>query len=290
MSKAFFRYLRGELNGYYLTSINNVMNSFVLSVRDFFVFFNSQQFNKRQMSEEVIENLGKFAGVFLPYFSVGEGYGHVQRMTESEIVNGEERSERGLMERTTEDFEFVHTEQDDYDEDINTLATFDLKSSLAGEDDPVVGYLSSAESDLLDEKGNVEEDKVLSTPPVGVAYSDYYGNQFLYMFDDIVSSEKLVQDVFYDMFLVMQHIRYNGASIETLCRLVSSICPDGLVKIASITKVSNVPYLIVEYIYNNEIVVPQKNQRLGTLLYVLSQKFPQVTMVEKQVTDTTATD
>ena len=46
MSKAFFRFLRGELNGFYLKSIYNTLNESTKYTKAFLMDFNNMQFKK----------------------------------------------------------------------------------------------------------------------------------------------------------------------------------------------------------------------------------------------------
>ena len=71
MSKKFFRFLRGELNGFYITNLNNTLNKFVEDVEEFFVNFYKMQFDILSMPEDIIYNIGTFAGVHLIRLSVG---------------------------------------------------------------------------------------------------------------------------------------------------------------------------------------------------------------------------
>ena len=50
MAKEFFRFLRGELNGFYITQINSSLNKFVQDVKEFVLEFNTQQFNSTMNS------------------------------------------------------------------------------------------------------------------------------------------------------------------------------------------------------------------------------------------------
>lgn len=280
MSKALFRYLRGEINGYYLTNIHNVLNAVSKDIKDFIYAFGKMEFNLEGMSEENIYNIGRFAGVFLPRLSAGEGAFGSMRMTSSNIVGGKERSERGLMARDTDSFVFVNTAQDDYENDINTLADEDNKSSLVG-NETKKGFIPSSATDVVTSEGDIDETKVVSSAPANEAYSDFYGNEFLYI-EDV--SAKTVQNIDISLFLplykVMQYIRYNGANIESLCKIISTICPDGYVKIDSINKNPDTPYFDVYYTVNDDVQLLLKTQRIASLLYIVGLKFPQFTMTE----------
>lgn len=397
MSKAFFRWLRGELNGYYVTNINGALNESTKDIKDFLSEFKAHQFEKGKISDKNLYGLGKFAGIFLPRLSRAESLTSLQ-MTESNVVDGFECSERGLFNTELENFSFFHTKddttvyfffvrtnQDAYNNDINTQATNLNRSSLVGDSDTVLGYISYEETDLFDEDGNVKPEKVLSAPPSGVAYSEYYGDEFLMlsegdnsvvdnivrirmtdsdivdgveyserglfvvpvpMFDDIntlatptlrsslvgnetiigyISSEetnvlddngcvrhkklsatppegvaysdyygdqfmflseaeasysKLEPSLYIELFKALQWIRYNGASIKSLGRITSLICPDGLVKLGNVETASDSKHWNVYYDYDNTVDITLKQQRLTLLEFIVNLKFVQVSLVE----------
>lgn len=397
MSKAFFRFLRGELNGFYVQSMHNVMNDYSSGIKSFLSTFKNQQFETDQIDDQSLYGLGNFAGIFLPRLSRTEALSSI-RMTESNVVDNFECSERGLFEINLEQFQFFHCEDDtvayfffvrttqySYTDDINTTATNLNRSSLVG-DEEILGYISSEETDLFDERGNLNESKLLSTPPLGVAYSEFYGNQFLMLSegnnsasDNIVrirmtdsnsvsdieyserglfvipvplfendintlatselrsslvgdeavigyiSSEetnviddygtvrpekisatapsgvaysdyygkqflflseaetsyaKLEPSLYIDLFKSMQWIRYNGASLISLAKITSIICPNGLVKLGEIEVASDNNHINVYYDYDDSVDVNLKQQRLNLLEYIVQIKFVQVTLVE----------
>lgn len=398
MSKAFFRFLRGELNGFYIQNINQSANEYTKDIKKFLSEFKSQQFEYGKIDDKSLYGLGTFAGIFLPRLSRAEALSSI-RMTESHIENGFECSERGLFDTNLELFQFFHcaddtvaffffirTNQDSYNNDINTQATNLNRTSLVGNSDTVLGYISSEETDLFDEDGNVKPEKVLSAPPAGVAYSEYYGDEFLMlsegdnshadnivrirmtdsmivgdveyserglfvvpvpMFaDDIntlatptlrsslvgeedvigyISSEEtnvlddngnvrhekisatppadvaysdffgnqflflseaessysnLEPSLYIELFKAMQWVRYNGASISSLGRITSLICPDGLIKLGRIEVASDKKHINVYYDYDDTVDVNLKQQRLNLLEYIVKIKFVQVTLVE----------
>ena len=398
MAKAFFRWLRGELNGFYVTNINGALNESTKDIKDFLSEFKAQRFENGKIMNKSLYGLGKFAGIFLPRISKTESSTSL-RMTESFVVDGFECSERGLFNTGLENFSFFHTRDDTavyfafvrvnqgtYNNDINTTATNLERSSLVGNSDTVLGYISSEETDLFDEIGNVKPEKVLSAPPSGVAYSEYYGDEFLMlsegdnspsdnivrirmtdsnvvdgieyserglfvvpvpMFDDIntlatptlrsslVGSETLIgyisseetnvlddngcvrrekisatppegvaySDYYGDQFLflseaertysnlepslyielfkALQWIRYNGVSIKSLVKVVSIVCPDGLVKLGDIELSPKGKHWYVYYTYDDTVEVNLKAQRLNLLEFIVSMKFAQIFLVEK---------
>ena len=154
MSKALFRFLRGEINGFYLTNIYNSLNVYSEDIKKFFIDFQAQQFELGKISDETLYNLGKFASVFLPRRPVAVSKASLY-MTRSHKVDGVEFSERGLYNTENETFDFVHTDPSIETPDINTLATSTDRSSLVG-DETAQGYISESETDVLDDEGNVK--------------------------------------------------------------------------------------------------------------------------------------
>lgn len=396
MAKQFFRFLRGELNGYYIKNIHGVLNTYTEDMKNFLVDFKKQQFETDKIRAEDLYGLGNFAGVFLPRLSRSESQTSL-RMTESHVEDDFEFSERGLFNTNLEIFSFFHckndtrnyflfvrTTSDIQTTDINSEATSLNRSSLVGDEVPL-GYISSEETDLFDEEGNVKPEKVLSVPPEGVAYVEFYGNEFLMlsegdnspadnlirirltdsnkvgdveyserglfviplpMFDDInllatpelrsslVGDEKLIgyisseatnviddngivikdkilssppanvaySDFYGDQFLflseaessyanldpalyielfkALQWVRYNGTSIKSFCRIVELTCPNGLVTISDIQTASDGKHLNVFYRYDETVDLTLKQQRLNLLEYIISIKFVQIKLVE----------
>ena len=280
MAKQIFRFLRGELtSGFYLRSIQDMLNNVTSSIKSFLIRFNDQQFELKSMTDKDLYGIGTTAGVFLPVLDIGEAFGALH-MTESNKVNGVERSERGLLEQETETFEFKHTEQDDYAEDINTLAETELRSSMIGLNDTIQGYISSTETDVLEGQGVVKPSKVLSTPPENVAYSDFYGSKFLYLAEILNETRQIDINIYYLLYIEMQKIRYNGVNIESVCSIINTICPEGLVKIDRLEKVANSPVFILYYYYDESARIGQRVQRLTILRYLFGYKCPQILLSE----------
>lgn len=276
MSKALFRWLRGELNGYYINNINQSCNEYAFYIHSFFGERSGMQFEHDKIDNKDLQGLGKFAGVFLPRITVTESKSSL-RMTEGELnAQNEEISESGLYNSEEEKFDFSKREEAG---DINNYATTELRSSLIGNDDTIKGYISSEETDVLDEEGFVKDRAVSSIPPSGVAYTEFYGNQFLFLSEAELTFETPEKKLFIELFKAMQYIRYNGESLHSLCKLISILCPDGLVKINSIQTVDNKFYMF--YTFDNEVDIDHKQQRLSLLLYIISIKFPQIIASEE---------
>lgn len=276
MAKSIFRYLRGELNGFYLTRIHETMNVMSSDLRTFFGKFQKQQFDNGKIEDEVAYGLGKFAGVMLPRLAMEEVRSSL-KMTESYTnALGEERSERGLFLPEDERFDFSHSETT---EDINTFATTESKSSLVGDEAPV-GYIATEELNILDENGNVKQEYILDTPPEEGTYTDFYGNEFLFLSEDIKVYTNLSTQLYIPLVKAMQKVRYNGMSISTLCDIIKLICPSGLVKIDKIELSNLGNFVYIYYNYDENAEVNLKTQRLYVLKYIVDNRFPQIELIE----------
>lgn len=273
MAKALFRWLRGELNGFYLTNINGALNDSTKDIKDFLSKFKAQQFEYGKISNKNLYGLGKFAGIFLPRLSRAESLASL-RMTDSFVVDGVEYSECGLFNTEMENFSFF-PETDD----INLRATPKLRSSMVG-DETLIGYISSEETNVLDDNGNVRRDKISATPPVGVAYSDYYGDQFIFLSEAETSYSNLEPPLYIELFKALQWIRYNGVSIKSLGRITSIICPDGLVKLGRVETAPDGKHWNIYYNYDDTVDVTLKQQRLNLLEFIVNMKFVQVSLIE----------
>ena len=273
MAKAFFRWLRGELNGFYVTNINGALNESTKDIKDFLSEFKAQQFEYGKIMNKSLYGLGRFAGIFLLRISKTESSTSL-RMTESFVVDGFECSERGLFNTGAENVSFF-PETDD----INLLATPTLRSSMVG-NETLIGYISSEETNVLDDNGNVRHEKISATPPEGVAYSDYYGDQFMFLSEAETTYSNLEPSLYIELFKALQWIRYNGVSIKSLVRIVSIICPDGLVKLGRVDTAPDGKHWNIYYSYDDTVDIPMKQQRLNLLEFIVNLKFVQVKLVE----------
>lgn len=274
MAKAFFRFLRGELNGYYITNIHNTLNKTTEDIKDFIISFHNTQFSLGEMKEEDIYNLGRFAGVALKRTSREDSSFSV-RMSESHEKNGVEVSEQGLFDTKQERFDFSFALGEG---DINDNATKAKRSSLVGDEQPV-GYIAEGTTDLFNNDGTVKEDKILSAPPTDKAYTDFYGNKYTMFASGFYSYQLLSVELYIELFKALQVIRYNGVSLETLCKIILLVCGEDLVKISKIDTVDET-HNNVYYVFDNTVEIDYKQQRLSLLEYIINLKFPQVRLVE----------
>lgn len=278
MSKALFRFMRGELNGFYIQNIQNMMNQFTKDIKDFFYEFKAQQFETGMISDETLNNLGKFAGVHLMKLSTTEALSAI-KLTEGFKSGETEIGERGLFVLDTETFSFEDGEVLPDGVDINTYSTEELRSSLVG-DEEVLGYIDYTATDVIDDEGKIRPDKILSEPPQNSAYSEYYGNNFMFLSEAVASYSDISSTLLLELFKALQWVRYNGASITSLCRIIDIVCPNGLITIDSIEAVETGSRFYVYYTYNEDAYAELKQQRLFLLQYIIRLKFMQVELVE----------
>ena len=286
MAKAFFRFLRGELNGFYIQSIQNMMNELSAEDKKFFYDFYKMQFEQGKIDNTTLYNLGRFAGIFLPRLPQEEIRSAV-RMTESEYDEqlAYEFSERGLFKPEDEDFVFEQKVIDDTGlPDINTLATESQRSSLIGTETPE-GYISEdtlnmKNDEVFDSEGNVRPEVILNSPPQGKAYSEFYSDDFLFLSEGDKDNVPVSFSVFLDLFKAIQYIRYNGAVLTGLVKIIEILCPNGFVTIDSLIAQADGKYVVVTYITDFSVDINLKQDRINLLLYVVRMKFPQVRMAE----------
>lgn len=277
MSKSFFRYLRGEINGYYLNNMHNVMEKEIKSIKDFFSVFYNMQFELGKIASETLFNIGKFASIFLPRRALSESLTSLY-MTDSVILAGTEHSESGLYNTESEQFTF-YILSEDTTEDVNYFSTETKRSSLVG-NEKIKGYISEYAEDVLDESGKVRKSVILPSPPGSGAYSEFYGNNFLFLSEGVISYAQLDPSLYIELYKAMQYIRYNGASIKSLCKIIGALCPDGLVKIDRLEVSSNKKNIYVYYYYDSRALVSFKEQRITLLEYIINLKFKQIQLVE----------
>ena len=276
MSKAFFRFLRGELNGFYLKSLSNTLTASTKNTKALLMNFKNMQFKEGMIDDTTLLNIGKFASVFPLNLAQTESLTSL-RMSDSKKVDGFEYSERGLYSTIQEIFNYYHLTQES--DDINTLATEEERSSLVGGEE-VIGYIAEDEIDVIDSQGKVKTEKILYEVPEGKAYSEFYGNKFLFLSEGEEVYSKTSNEIFLNLYKALQYIRYNGVSLKSLVNLVSLICPHGLIKIEKIKVAVDKNHFNVYYNYNTEVNVTYKAQRKALLELLVAEKFKQVVLVE----------
>lgn len=283
--KAFFRFLRGELNGYYLTRLNNVNNSIAESVKEFLAYFKKMQFKTSDelsegevaISPEMAKGIGITAGVF-PSYILQDSLPTAIRFTNSHKVNGVEYSERGLYSPDEEAFNFVRTTEDEYEDDINTLSGSHARSSLVEEGRRPVGYFPEEEKVITNE-GEIDYSKLLTSPRSGHADSPFYGDNFLYLSESYPVLAETDSDTMLKVIEAMQWVRYNGVNIASLIQFAETLCK-GFLYILDIKWTTVYAHGIVEFGIDTEATADKKLLRENIFRFLIEKKFPQLTFQE----------
>ena len=147
ITKAFFRYIRGELlNGFYVRKLNLLANNLVSmsGLKNELLYWMSFQFDtqaeKYPIRHDDLKGIAQVAGILSVRGATGFLPGWF-RLSESYIVASKNRSERGLLNQETGELEYVRTALDDYPTDISTMATDGLRMALIPEGAEPIGYV-----------------------------------------------------------------------------------------------------------------------------------------------------
>jgi hypothetical protein len=272
-----FRHFRGEFNGKYLYDLVSCPNFNAQDIIDELVYQILFQWkledevtaNEMAIREEDIINIGKIAGLFQPRtfnkVSLGSTY-----FTQSHIVNGKQRSERGLIDMDHESFRFVREEQDDYPDDIVNEASERLRMGLVPSGTEPVGYVL-ADTPLYDKEGNIIWENVLPDPPMdGNVYVPFYGERFLVHEEFFSRETPLTVDIFKLLLECVQRIRYNGPTIKSLFD-VTQVLGEGYIydlKIEAQTR-----YYLCYYRLDEDTAVLNRERRFGAWQNICRQKF-----------------
>jgi hypothetical protein len=272
-----FRYFRGEFNGKYLYDLvicpnynaRDVIDEFVYQILFQWKMEDEISANEMAIRDEDIINIGKIAGLFQPRtfnkVSLGSTY-----FTQSHIVNGKQRSERGLMDMENESFKFVREEYDDYPDDIVNEASERLRTGLVPSGVEPVGYVPAG-TPLYDNEGNVIWENVLPDPPMdGSAYIPFYGEKFLVHEEFFSRETPLTVDIFKLLLECVQRIRYNGPTIKSLFD-VTQILGEGYIYDLKIE--AQARYYLCYYRLNEDTTVLNRERRFGAWQNVCKQKF-----------------
>ena len=278
--KPFFRFLTSEINGFLLSSFNHFLNVYITYLYPVLSYFNLVQFKspdepavdgELNMTAEDIDGIGKIAGVFQPYISAESNLGSLV------FTNNVLYTERGLFNMDDEKFDIVRTAQEDYPDDITTLATDRLRASWIPTGQPILGWIPYG-VDVLDEDGNIIWASILPAvpEPPGYAYP-YYGEEYLFLAETFFKFAYLDVDTYKQYIESQQRIRYNGVNVAELCT-ITEILTEDYVKIHSFGLFGTARILF--YSLNETSPLPEKNKRLFIWLQLLQDKFKQIIPVE----------
>lgn len=292
VSKKFFRFLRGELNGYYISNVYMALNRVNDYVEEFVNHFARMTFKPTDLvsgdefpiMSSVLGDIGAIAGVFKPNVYQDSMVGAL-RFTQSHKVNGVEYSERGLLNVESAEFNFVRANQAEYDSDINVLATEEDRSSLVEKEAEVLGYIYEGDK-VWNTDGTINYAMIHSTPPdpsENKAYIPFYGERYLFLSEESPIIASTPDYMYYELIKAMQWVRYNGCSIYSLVKFAEVVCP-GFLKILSIDWDTLYAEGIINYGVDYDIEVSDRLLRTNIFKMVIAEKFPQFTFVEKSIT------
>ena len=282
--KKLFRFLRGELNGFYIKNISYCLNNVTKDIESLFSYFWLMQFknstdvtvNELPISEQDLLGIGRFAGIFMPTVKADSISGSI-RLSNPHIVGGINYSERGLFERYREDWTYFRTNQNTYTTDISTLASRDRQAGFVPEGQPILGYIEEGVN-MFDENGYIIESLILPSPPVGKAYSPYYGEKFMHLSEVFTIIQELGYDTYMLLFTNMQYIRYNGVNIRSFLRITEILVSD---YVENITIEAYTTRYIVEYTLNHESEIDNRIERLFAWQYIIKQTYKLFVLQER---------
>jgi hypothetical protein len=274
--KKLFRFLRGELNGFYIKNISYCLNNVTRDIEVLLKYFWRMQLKNPEevtadelpISEIDLLGLGRFAGIFMPTVTADSTSGSI-RLSNPIIVEGINYSERGLFERFRERWTYFRTNQNIYTDDISTLATRDMQAGFVPEGQPILGYIEEGVN-MFDENGYIIDSLILPSPPVGKAYTPYYGEKFMHLAEVFTVIQELGYDTYMNLFTNMQYILYNGVNIRSFLRITESLVSD---YVENITIEADTNRYIVEYTLNNDAEVESRIKRLFAWQYIIKQTY-----------------
>lgn len=306
--KAFFRYLRGELlNGFYIRKLNLSANTLVSmeSLKTELLHWLNFQFivdtEDYPIKHQDLKGIGQVAGItsLLGLSSYLNGW---VRLSESHIVSGEERSERGLLNQESGEIEYFRTLQDNYPTDIETIATDASRMVLRPVGIEPIGYVWGDNSESLLENGFINPEMLHATPPEGYLfnsvtndwywpfnhqttpppiYAPWYGNKFLPLAAGYPSTVVLSDSILYLLILIHQKIKYNGVGLGYLFDLTSAIIPDLItaLKLELLDGYASTGFHVWYYKMTftrieNNFYVNDGWGRFSAWLYIIQSKYP----------------
>ena len=306
--KAFFRYLRGELlNGFYIRKLNLVANTLysMTGLKEELLYWINVQFDTETdfypMRNKDIKGIAQVAGILSIRGSSTFLIGWF-RLAESYIVALKERSERGLLDQTSGDLEYIRTTQDEYPTDISTDATEDLRMSLIPEDIVPIGYVWGDTASVVLDSGKVDETQLHPTPPDGyvynfatlkwdwtetyapLIYAPWYGDEYLPLAMSYHATVTLPDEMTEFLLVMQQKIKYNGLGLGYLLEATSELVPDLIedLKLQIIdSSTGHVYYYKMTFtLFTDELINNNGYARFAAWAYFIQSKYPFIRLNE----------
>jgi hypothetical protein len=282
-----FRFFRGELySGYYLSRVLTFLNHAVREVVDELVYRILSQWKAEEdttaeempLRDEDVLGIGKIAGLFQTRAYGGVTTGSIY-FTSSHAVNGKERSERGLFNMDSENFEFPRAEHDEYPDDIDSEASALRRMSVVPEGAAPAGYVPEG-TPAFDDAGNVLWDNILPAPPEdGTPYVPFYGEKYLHFEETFYKELPITVDLFRVLFECVQRIRCHGPTIKGLLEVTDILGGGGYIFGLSIEQIGR--RYEVTYRLDPNFWLFQRERRLAAWKIMCAQKFKLFTFVEE---------
>jgi hypothetical protein len=274
-----FRFFRGEFTqGFYLKHLLLCLNDWVRGVLDELVYQAKVQWkledevsaDELPMREEDILGIGKIAGLFPLRAVTNTTIGSIY-FTPSYMVEGRQRSERGLMHMENESFEFVRTEHDEYPTDIANVASSLRRMSVTEDGAVPLGYVP-ASLPLFTIDGDIIWENVLPEPPANEAYVPFYGEKYLVHREYFSKMLPLPIDVFKPLLECCQRIRFNGATLEEFFTITRILGQGYIYDLEIIQDVSHRWYN-VWYDLNEYVTILNRERRYLAWISICAYKF-----------------
>lgn len=282
-----FRFFRGELNGYYIrafllsrnAAVADIVAELAYQARMAWKLGSEVTAEEDPIRDEDLVGIAKFAGVNRPIQYLENSLG-AQKLTQSHIVNGKERSERGLFDMVNENFAFAHVDADEYASDIVTEATSTRRAGLVPEGQAPVGYVAYGTT-VFNDDGSIIPGSILSAPPGdGTPYSEYYGDRFLFLEETFHSDSAMSVELFKEYFEHVMRLRRGWSGISELAYL-AGLLGGGYITGLELTAIDY--YYMLSYSLDNEVIITNKSGRLAAWQRIMEKRFPDFVLHEREV-------
>ncbi len=154
-----------------------------------------------------------------------------------------------------------------------------MQAGFVPEGQPILGYVEDG-VDMIDENGYIREDLVLPEPPVGKAYSPYYGEKFMHLAEVFAIIQELGYDTFMILFTNMQYIMYNGANIRSFLKITKLLTEDYIHDIEIETYQNR---YVIHYSTDYASAIENKIRRLFAWRYIVNQTFKLFELRERPI-------
>jgi len=273
-----YRYFRSELNGFYLRALTVMANIAVEDIIDEFIYHATVSYDSDAFREADIYNIGAIAGYSNLHIYGLYNTGSIM-FSKSHIVNGAERSERGLYDMYLEQMAYQRTTRENYSGDIANIATERHRMGLIPDGMQPVGYVLS-DTPVYDAEGNIITENILSEPPTdGTPYTPLYSNKFLTLENLLYRDNFLSVSLFKSLFESLQYLRHNALSISKFLEVARTLC-DKYVCDVDIKCMGR--YFLVRYRLDTNIDLPNRTIRYNAWLYICDKVFKLFKLQEVQ--------